>query len=132
MSSQKFLIGHLFPHAFLPPTKTPTIGPPPWPTKVSILLFPSSFSAEERTNEGRVSRLSRSRALRKAGRILYLFLSGGLGIRTLNQRSHSPWSPARKRAPENPTMNEPMADCEQLTSTARSEPTDLSCLIRAR
>src|SRR2546422_8644660 len=120
MSSQKFLIGHLFPHAFLPPTKTPTIGLPSCPTKLSILLLPSSFSASEKINEGKVSQLFRRRVLRKAGKILYLFLSDGLGIRTLNQRSHSPRSPARKRAPENPTMKEPMADCEQLRSMARS------------
>jgi hypothetical protein len=90
MSWQKFSIGHLFSHVFLPPTKTPTVSPVDQHAKASIFILPSSFSAEERTNEGRVSMLSKPRALRKAGKILYLFFSGGLGIRTLNQRSHSP------------------------------------------
>jgi hypothetical protein len=64
---------------------------------------------------------SRPRALRKAGRIRYLLVSAGLRILTLNHRSHFPRRPTRKRARENPTINEPMADCEQLRSTANMD-----------
>src|SRR6266545_7389582 len=45
MSSQNFLIGHFLPHAFRPPTKTPTIHlPEPWPSKACNFFLPSSFS----------------------------------------------------------------------------------------
>src|SRR6266404_1558636 len=121
MSSQKFLIGHLLPQAFRAPTKTPTVGlPPPQPASSSIRFLPSCFSRSERSDEGRPSCTSRPRALRKADMVLYLFLSDGLRILTLNHRSHCPRRPTRKRARENPTMNEAMADWEQLRSTAMS------------
>src|SRR5207248_3254175 len=127
MSLQKLLSGHLLPHTFRPPTKTPTVGlPVTQPGRACIRLLPSSISALVRTNERRLSSGSRPRLRRNAGRTLYLFFSHGLGILTLNHSSHLPLKPIRKRARESPTINEPMADCEQLTSTARSYPTDLN------
>src|SRR6266850_4109000 len=121
MSSQKFFIGHLLPHVFRPPTKTPTVGPPPpQPANSSIRFFPCWFPRSERRNEGRLSCTSRPRALRKAGIIRYLFVSAGLAILTLHHRSHFPRRPTRKRARENPMMTEAIADCEQLRSTAMS------------
>src|SRR5437867_7042671 len=56
MSSQNFLVGHFLPHAFRPPTKTPTVYlPEPWPVKACSFFLPSSFSVLERANAGRLS-----------------------------------------------------------------------------
>src|SRR6266404_1953299 len=56
MSSQKFSTGHLLPHAFRPPTKTPTLSlPEPRQGKACIFLLQSSFSVLERANEGRLA-----------------------------------------------------------------------------
>src|SRR2546430_15788296 len=85
MSLQKLLSGHLLPHTFHPPTKTPTVGlPVTQPGRACIRLLPSSTSALVRTNERRLSSGSRPRLRRNAGRTLYLFFSHGLGILTLN------------------------------------------------
>src|SRR4030095_4706344 len=130
-SSKKFSLGHRLLSLSLPPIKIPTTGPRLSPRSFSIRILPCSFSLSDRTNDGKTFSVSRPIDLNSFCRFWYLFITGGLGSRTLNQLSHLPFSPIRKRALEKPTINAPNAALEPLTSTAKSYFFDRICRKRA-
>src|SRR5574341_1423575 len=120
MTSRKFFSGHLLPRNLRPPTKTPTIEAPFFPTDDSIAAMPAVSSPPAKWSEPTSLICSSPRAVRNSVSLPYLLPACRRAPLKLYPRSHLPAQPARIGAPDKPTMNEANADCEQLTSTARS------------